>query len=86
MSRHTRYAAAFALALATLSANAEPPSGGKQRKPPPEAFTACVGKSAGEKVTLSMQGHTMEATCEKIGDLLAARPTRMPDGAPPEPQ
>ncbi|WP_428311430.1 hypothetical protein [Hydrocarboniphaga sp.] len=86
MSRHTLYAAAFALALATLSAYAEPPSGVSQRKPPPEAYSACVGKSAGDKVTLAMHEHTMEATCEKIGDQLAARPARLPDGAPPEPQ
>jgi hypothetical protein len=86
MSRHTIYAAAFALTLATLSAYAEPPAGGGQRKPPPEAFAACVGKSVGDKVTLTMHDHTMEASCEKIGDQLAARPSRMPDGAPPEPK
>ena len=86
MTRHTIYAAAFALTLATLSAYAEPPANGSPRKPPPEAFSACAGKSAGDKVTLTMRDHTMEASCEKFGDQLAARPSRMPDGAPPEPK
>lgn len=86
MTRHTIYAAACALALATLSAYAEPPANGSQRRLPPEAFNACAGKSAGDKVTVTMHDHTMEASCEKFGDQLAARPSRMPGDTPPEPK
>jgi hypothetical protein len=84
MKLHYFCAASFALLLASLGARAEPPAGSAPRKPPAEAFAACVGKSAGDKVTVTMHDHTMDATCEAFGDQLAARPNHKPDGAPPE--
>ncbi|WP_299697894.1 hypothetical protein [Hydrocarboniphaga sp.] len=86
MKRYHRSAAAFALTLASLAARAEPPGGETQRRPPPEAFSACTGKSVGDKVSVTMGSHTMEASCEKFGEQLAARPTKMPGGTPPDPR
>lgn len=67
--------------------NGQPPSpppggqGGNPPSPPAEAFTACSGKKAGDKITIKMGDHSMQATCEVFpgNGKLAAKP----DGAPP---
>ncbi|NKF21126.1 hypothetical protein [Solimonas marina] len=65
------------------SSNGGPPSGGQPPQPPAEAYTACAGRSAGDMVSFTVHGHTMEGTCEKLGDRLALRPSkRPPDGRP----
>jgi len=57
-----------------------PPPGGKPPGPPPEAIAACAGKAAGASVSfIGRRGETVNGTCEKIGDVLAARPA----GGPP---
>lgn len=51
--------------------------------PPPEAFTACQGKTEGAAVTLTMpDGKTFDGTCRTVttssGTALAARPNQPP--------
>jgi len=84
---------AFALAgLLSLGASAQqdgaggPPdgAGGSQggsthrpSGPPPEAYAACTGKSAGVSVSFTLRdGRTVQGVCELIGDRLAARMSR----------
>ena len=49
--------------------------GNNQQGPPPEAYTACEGKSAGDEAELkSPQGDTKQGTCVQQGDRLVLRP------------
>ena len=49
--------------------------GGRRQGPPPEAYTACEGKSAGDKAEfVSPRGDTVTGTCEEKGDRLVLRP------------
>lgn len=49
--------------------------GKRSHSPPPEAYTACEGKSAGDTTNFqSPHGHTVTGTCEKDGDRLVLRP------------
>jgi len=76
----------LALGSAMSSAQSAPPADGSAPPTPPrEAFTACSGKQAGDKVTVTMGPHTVEATCEVFPGTgaLAARPSGNP---PPKPQ
>ena len=90
-STHLRHAA-LGLALSALAAGAvaqQPPSGGpgggRPMGPPPEAYTACQGKTEGASVTITTpDGKQMAATCVKgLDGRLAARPNDMPKGPPP---
>lgn len=63
------------LALLTVSqfAMANGPSG--RRGPPPEAFTACEGKSAGDTAEFSgRNGESVTGTCEERNGKLVLRP------------
>ena len=52
----------------------ERPRGGHQG-PPPEAYTACEGKSDGDTAEfVSPRGDTVTGTCEMDGDRLVLRP------------
>ena len=53
-----------------------PPSGGKDHQgPPPEAYEACEGKSAGDTAQfVSPHGDTVCGTCVQEGDRLVLRP------------
>jgi hypothetical protein len=54
--------------------------GGRHQGPPPEAYTACEGKNAGDTATfVSPHGDTVEGTCEQQGDRLVLRPDNPPD-------
>lgn len=61
------------------------PGPAQTRLPPPEAFAACEGKTEGAAVKISLPDQrSLEASCMKAGDKLAARPNKMPaphDGA-----
>jgi hypothetical protein len=47
--------------------------------PPPEAYTACEGKSVGDEAEfVSPQGDTVTGTCEEEGDRLVLRPDNPP--------
>lgn len=73
-------ACAFAQGAPSGPPQGQPP-GGKPHGPPPEAIAACNGKSAGATVSFTgRRGDTITGTCEKIGDVLAARPA----GGPPK--
>jgi len=52
-----------------------PSKGQGHQDPPPEAFTACEGKSAGDTAEfVSPRGDTVCGTCEQDGDRLVLRP------------
>jgi len=54
--------------------------GGRHHGPPPEAYTACEGKSAGDTAEFeSPRGDTVTGTCEQEGDRLVLRPDNPPD-------
>ncbi len=78
----------FLLTLSTVYAFGEDTSTkGKQRRhhgPPPEAFTACEGKSAGDTAEfVSPRGDTVTGTCEEADSRLVLRPDNPPGrGAP----
>jgi len=51
--------------------------GGRRQGPPPEAYTACEGKRAGDAAEfVSPRGDTVTGTCEQQGDRLVLRPER----------
>ena len=54
--------------------------GGRRQGPPPEAYTACEGKSAGDTAEFeSPRGDTVTGTCVKKGDRLVLRPDNPPE-------
>ena len=54
--------------------------GGRRQGPPPEAYTACEGKSAGDQAEfVSPRGDTVTGTCEPQGDSLVLRPDNPPE-------
>jgi hypothetical protein len=63
---------------------------GQPPGPPPEAVAACKGKAEGTQVSFSARGgETLTGVCQKIGDVLAARPLGGPPGGggkPPAPR
>lgn len=65
------------LSVVTACANSNREGGGRrgQQGPPPEAITACEGKTEGDSVTFKgMRGESLKATCELINDQLVAVP------------
>jgi hypothetical protein len=57
-------------------------NGGPDRPqgPPPEAISACEGKSVGDSVEFTgRRGEAVKATCKKIDGKLAAVPDNMPE-------
>ena len=47
----------------------------RRQGPPPEAYEACEGKSAGDEAELiTPRGETVTGTCEEEGDQLVLRP------------
>ncbi|WP_026258917.1 hypothetical protein [Uliginosibacterium gangwonense] len=92
---HWMLVSAFCVASTLAGAENGPPpaNGANPPGPPAEAFTACNGKKAGDKVTVKMGDHSMQATCEVFpgNGKLAARPDGPPPGAsnsapPPKPK
>lgn len=67
--------------MGTLSAcNAAPQQGqGRPAGPPPEAFEACEGMSAGDSVTFAgREGEEIAATCKEENGQLVAVPLNPP--------
>jgi hypothetical protein len=59
----------------------EPQGPGGPRRPPPEAFADCLGKSEGVVVQHRIpRGDVVAATCVQTPEGLAARPDRPPEG------
>ncbi len=57
--------------------NSKGESGGRTQGPPPEAYTACEDKAAGDSAEFtSPRGDTVSGTCEQDGDRLVLRPDR----------
>jgi len=51
--------------------------GGKRPGPPPEAYTACEGRCAGDTAGfVGPRGETITGVCEQDGDRLVLRPDR----------
>lgn len=68
------------LACADNAPPGAPPSG-RPSGPPPEAITACSGKTAGDEVSFTLRdGHQLSGKCELENGVLAARPI----GPPPQ--
>lgn len=60
------------------------PMGG-HNGPPPEAYTACEGKSAGDTAEFeSPRGDTVTGVCIEEGDQLVLRPDNPPGGRRPD--
>jgi len=56
-------------------------TGRRHQGPPPEAYTACEGKSVGDTAEfVSPHGDTVTGTCEQEGDRLVLRPDNPPGG------
>lgn len=83
------------MTLATESDQTKPQDKSARRQgPPPEAYTACEGKSAGDSaVFVNPRGETFTGTCEQENDRLVLRPDNRPvkrndeakqQGPPPE--
>jgi hypothetical protein len=79
------WAGALSLVLQVAQADSTsggPPSG-RPSGPPPEAVSACSGKSAGDTVSFTLRdGKQVSGTCQMDNGVLAARPDHMP-GPPP---
>lgn len=61
---------------------------GHHRGPPPEAFTACEGKAAGDACTVTHDDQTLTGTCvappaDAPDARIACRPDNMPEGGRP---
>ena len=53
---------------------------GRHQGPPPEAYTACEGKSAGDTAEFeSPHGDTVTGTCVQKGDRLVLHPDNHPE-------
>jgi len=56
-------------------------SGRRRHGPPPEAYTACEGKSEGDTASfVSPHGDTVTGTCVQEGDQLVLHPDNPPGG------
>lgn len=76
-------ACAMRLACAAPASDG-PPTGSQPPGPPPEAVTACSGKTEGDVVSFTLRdGHQVSGTCQLTNGVLAARPTGGPGGNPP---
>jgi hypothetical protein len=54
--------------------------GGRRQGPPAEAYTACEGKSAGDKAEFeSARGDTVTGTCVQQGERLVLHPDNPPE-------
>jgi hypothetical protein len=84
--RKTMWAGALCLVLqvAYADSNTGGPPSGNPPGPPPEAVSACSGKSAGDTVTFTLRdGKQVSGTCQLENGVLAARPDHMQGGGPP---
>ena len=76
--------------VGTVAAQTTPasgPSGSEARpshEPPPQAFSDCVGKKAGDTVQHTTREGKVAATCEQSPKGLVARP-KQPGGKDPAP-
>lgn len=70
-----------AYSLSTFAAQGSRRDRGARQGPPPEAYTACEGKSAGDRAEFtSPRGDTVSGTCEENRGRLVLRPDRSRGG------
>jgi hypothetical protein len=71
------------LAITSTLALADEPPPGPPREPPPQAFSACESKAAGDACTVTMPDREIHGVCEteRSGNRLFCRP----EGPPPPP-
>jgi hypothetical protein len=72
------------LGLAPALAASAQDGGGPHRRPPPEAYSACSGKSASDACSVALRDRTLSGTCLADGSELFCQPERPPHGPPPE--
>ncbi len=71
------------LPIFATTACSKGPGGGAQGGPPPEAITACEGKSEGDSASFTgRRGETLEGVCKEVEGQLAVVPENMPEGRP----
>ena len=76
------YCAGFAIAqdkLPAPPARTEPPTA---HEPPPQAFTDCKGKKAGDTIQHTTREGKVAATCEDSPKGLVARPNKLKGSQP----
>jgi hypothetical protein len=73
---------ALLVTFSSFGSEAMAQRGGRRHQgPPPEAYTACEGKSEGDTAEFeSPRGDTVTGTCEQEGDRLVLRPDNPPPG------
>lgn len=60
------------------------PGNGRRHAPPPEAYSACEGKTAGDAVQVTgRRGEIIAATCRELDGRLVAIPDHRPGAGPP---
>jgi hypothetical protein len=68
-------------AATAFGSDSEGQRGGRRHGPPPEAYTACEGKSAGDTAQFeSPRGDTVTGTCVQKDDRMVLRPDNPPPG------
>lgn len=78
--------ALLAVVMTSGVAFGQAPGDGRRHGPPPEAITACEGKSPGDAVQLQTpRGDTITATCREVRGQLVAVPEGGPRGRRPGP-
>src|SRR5574341_2691499 len=78
--------ALLAVVMTSGVAFGQAPGDGRRHGPPPEAITACQGKSPGDAVQLQTpRGETIRATWRELRGQLVAMPEGVPPGGPPGP-
>jgi hypothetical protein len=76
-------AGAMASLMIHAADNNGPDANRAHRAPPPEAYEACDGKKAGDKVSFtSPRGEKVAATCNMMPARLVAMPDHPPQGGP----
>lgn len=72
---------AFPVATALSAEGDQRPYG-----PPPAAFDACNGKSAGDGCVVTLRDRTISGACKELpeGGRLVCAPDHLPPGPPPE--
>jgi hypothetical protein len=81
LSIFTVVAAITLLAVVGFAAGAAQSDASTKHGPPPEAYTACSGKTAGAAAQfIDPRGETVSGTCEQEGDRMVLRPDRSSKG------
>jgi hypothetical protein len=80
--------ASLTSAVSAASSSSGSDERGQHRGPPPEAFTACEGKAAGDACTMTHEEQSIAGTCvsppaDAPDARILCRPEHMPEGGAP---